>query len=486
MWIRTLIAMSCFAAALPVLATPQQRDATDMWFDPAESGWGLNLIHQGETLFGTLFVYGLDGQPKWYVASDLSGGPDAYSGTLRECTGPWFGGAFDTAAHSCRDVGSMRFTLGTTAGTVDYTAEGIHVVKQVQRFSFRRTTLQGGYEGYMLQPASGGTAESGKDDLTLHIMADDGSSFLMDSSSDSQSPCTWRGTPAQDGQYESVAGTFSCTGGSRTGSWSMKVDPTTEGFSGTFSGDGVTGRIAAARSTGSVNMYGSGWRNDMWFLPGESGWGLNVIEQGDTLFATLFVYDAQRRPRWYVASSLTQQGGSADGTATYSGALRESTGPYFGGPFDPAAVTPRQVGTMSFRARADGTGDLSYTVDAVTVAKPVRRFAFRKQDFSGSYLGSYAHDRQARITIDDSGPDFRMQLVDLFGGIGACNFVAPYEQLGSLRRMAGTFSCSSHTGSFLMQEATVSASGFTARFDTPNSTFDFRTITDGHLGGVRR
>jgi hypothetical protein len=479
--LRLLLAALC-AAAIPALATPQPRDATDMWFDPAESGWGLNLIHQGDTLFATLFVYGADRQPKWFVASELSGGPTTYSGTLRECTGAWFGGPFSAAPLSCRDVGPMRFDLSDTRGTVDYTVDGVRVVKQVQRFSFRRTTLEGGYEGYMVQPAAGGTAEVSKSDLTLHITRDD-SAFTMDSSSDSQSPCTWNGTPVQDGQYESVSGTYLCNG-NQAGSWAMKVDPTTEGFTGSFTGAGITGWIAAARTTGSIRMQGPGYRNDMWFVPAESGWGLNVIEQGDTIFATLFVYDSQGRARWYVASNLMKQGESSDGQVAYSGALAEATGPYFGAAFDPSGVVPRGVGNLSFLAHPDGSGDLSYSVDGVQVNKVVRRFAFRKQDFSGSYRGSYAHDRQADITIDDAA-DFRMTLVDRFGGMGTCTFLAPYEQLGSLRMMNGSYSCAGgHTGTFSMRYATVSAAGFTSRFDTP--MFDFRAIVDGHIAGARR
>jgi hypothetical protein len=45
-----------FAASTGAFATPQRENTTDMWFDPAETGWGLNLIHQGDTLFGTHFL----------------------------------------------------------------------------------------------------------------------------------------------------------------------------------------------------------------------------------------------------------------------------------------------------------------------------------------------------------------------------------------------------------------------------------------------
>jgi len=43
-------------------------------------------------------------------------------------------------------------------------------------------------------------------------------------------------------------------------------------------------------------------------MPGEDGWGMNIAQQGDTLFATVFVYGSDRRPTWYVASSITYSG----------------------------------------------------------------------------------------------------------------------------------------------------------------------------------
>src|SRR5881394_1905102 len=192
---RILLASALSAAAVCVNATPQSLDATDMWFNPAESGWGLNVIHQGDTLFATLFVYGSDAQPRWYVASDMSGGPADYTGTLRECTGNAFGEAFNPANHSCRDVGPIRLEIAEGFGRLNYTVDGVSVGKYVQRWTFRRTTLAGSYEGYMLQPATAGGAEASKPDLTLQVRSDDGSSFVMDSSSDSQSPCIWSGTP---------------------------------------------------------------------------------------------------------------------------------------------------------------------------------------------------------------------------------------------------------------------------------------------------
>src|SRR5215212_10385697 len=112
---RLFLAAGLAAVAIPALATPQARNATDMWFNPAESGWGLNIIHQGSKLFATLFVYGSDGQPRWYVASDLTGGP-GYAGTLDECTDQAPSGTFDARAVVCRPVGTITLLVGDVTG----------------------------------------------------------------------------------------------------------------------------------------------------------------------------------------------------------------------------------------------------------------------------------------------------------------------------------------------------------------------------------
>jgi hypothetical protein len=47
---------------------------TALWWNPGESGWGLNLNQQGTTIFGTLFTY--DSARRAAVARDV-GGHDA-------------------------------------------------------------------------------------------------------------------------------------------------------------------------------------------------------------------------------------------------------------------------------------------------------------------------------------------------------------------------------------------------------------------------
>lgn len=488
------------AASLSAGATPQQRDATDMWFNPAESGWGLNLIHQGNTLFGSLFVYGPDGQPRWYTASALVGGdngplhdrPAVYTGTLYESTGPWFGAqSFDPAAVTRRSVGTLSVEIGGNA-TIDYTIDNVHVTKQARAFSFRSTSLTSVARGYEFQPAGAdGTPEVARD---LHIfLNDDGTNVTGSSESNSEGVCNYSGTRGQDGQYQTVSGSFTCAGGSRSGPWFMRVDPTPDGYTGTFSGNGVGGfwgRIAASRQ-GATNFDGNGWRSGMWFPVNESGWGANIIEQGDTIFSSLFVYDSQGRSHWYTGSALTRSGSGVG--AVFSGALYETTGPWFGIAFDPSQVTHRQVGTMSFQLLGDGhEAFLGYTADGVAVSKTVQRFTFAKSDVSGSYIGHTIADNAdapagltynaVLIDINDGDGGFTMSMrpAPTASNVETCNFAAPpASQRGEYRSVSGTYTCSGGgSGAFSMDNLFPSFDGFTA-------SFTGRGVI-GHIEGARR
>jgi lysyl endopeptidase len=109
----------------------------DLWWNPSESGWGINFAHQGNILFGTLFVYGLGNQDRWFVASGMTQGSDGvFRGDLFYTNGP----AFNSAAWgsiSIRPVGniSVRFFDGAN-GTLSYTIEGVSVTKTITRQVF--------------------------------------------------------------------------------------------------------------------------------------------------------------------------------------------------------------------------------------------------------------------------------------------------------------------------------------------------------------
>jgi hypothetical protein len=98
---------------------------------------------------------------------------------------------------------------------------------------------------------------------------------------------------------------------------------------------------------------------DLWWAAGgaEPGWGVNLIQQGTTIFATWFTYDINRNPLWY---SVT-----APQTApkTYSGALIRTTGPAFNAvPFKPTEVVRATVGTATFAFVNGNSGTFAYQV----------------------------------------------------------------------------------------------------------------------------
>jgi hypothetical protein len=111
----------------------------DRWFNPAEPGWGLNLTQHGSTMFATLFVYGGDGKPQWYVMSAGERSTSSllsFSGTLYRTTGPAFN-ANPWTAVQVAEVGTMKldFEDGRT-GKLTYTINGVQVVKTIQRQVF--------------------------------------------------------------------------------------------------------------------------------------------------------------------------------------------------------------------------------------------------------------------------------------------------------------------------------------------------------------
>jgi hypothetical protein len=115
---------------------------------------------------------------------------------------------------------------------------------------------------------------------------------------------------------------------------------------------------------------------DLWYnSPAESepGWGVNVTHQDNTLFATLFTYDATGRDLWLVMSSGQRQ---ADGS--YLGDLYRTTGPAFNAnPFTPiGAGNLTTVGNMRFRFTDGSNGTLTYTYQGATVTKPITRQMF--------------------------------------------------------------------------------------------------------------
>jgi len=53
--------------------TPPQVDTTGLWFDPSQSGWGLSLAGQNNTVVAVSYFYDDQGLPSWSIASGTPG-----------------------------------------------------------------------------------------------------------------------------------------------------------------------------------------------------------------------------------------------------------------------------------------------------------------------------------------------------------------------------------------------------------------------------
>ncbi|HEY8850785.1 MAG TPA: choice-of-anchor D domain-containing protein [Gemmatimonadaceae bacterium] len=114
-----------------------------------------------------------------------------------------------------------------------------------------------------------------------------------------------------------------------------------------------------------------------WNSPGgsEAGWGLNLAQQGDTIFASWFTYDLSGKPWWLAMSAIRTAPNS------YTGALFAATGPAFDSvPFppigSPGGATGATVGTGTLTFSDADTGSFVYTVNGISQTKLITRESF--------------------------------------------------------------------------------------------------------------
>ncbi len=102
---------------------------------------------------------------------------------------------------------------------------------------------------------------------------------------------------------------------------------------------------------------------DLWWAApagSESGWGINLTHQGNTIFASWFTYDVDGSPLWLVVTA------GQTAAATFSGTLYRTTGPAFNAvPFNPSNVNATAVGTATFTFANGNSGSFNYSITGV-------------------------------------------------------------------------------------------------------------------------
>lgn len=119
--------------------------------------------------------------------------------------------------------------------------------------------------------------------------------------------------------------------------------------------------------------YGGLWWNSP--AGSESGWGLNIAHQANTIFATWFSYDTTGKGWWL---AMTATGAATSTTPTvYTGTLLQSNGPAFDTiPFSPSQVHSFAVGTGTLTFSDANTGTFAYIVNGTSQTKNITRELF--------------------------------------------------------------------------------------------------------------
>ena len=241
---------------------------------------------------------------------------------------------------------------------------------------------------------------------------------------------------------------------------------------------------------------------DLWYLPSESGWGVNIIQQYDTMFVTLFVYGNDNQPHWYVASAVRTVGASQ---TQFTGPLYSTVGNPPTVPWSASAHTFSQVGTISFNFTDATSGTMTYTLGGSTVTKAITRQTWAGNILTGNYIGGLtAQGTNCRngvnngpilifneLTINHSNffaPTLRVDFTTGNGTAGICTFTGPYSQSGRLGSIVnGTWSCqipnvaNPPAGTFSLTQIEANMNGMSGRFTGQDQNCNYT----GFFGGIK-
>jgi hypothetical protein len=123
-------------------------------------------------------------------------------------------------------------------------------------------------------------------------------------------------------------------------------------------------------SQGALQSEAKNPKTGLWWNPAESGWGVTLTQQGDIIFATMFTYDTNGFPTWYVASNCAITGESCTGdlySVVGGSAITEDWNPN---------LIVDTVGSITFEFDDDDNGTISFDIYGIDGAKDITRQVF--------------------------------------------------------------------------------------------------------------
>jgi hypothetical protein len=230
---RILLCLFLLATAFSAHAT----DYTDIWYIPAESGWGANVVQSDISttqsfMFVTFFIYGADNKPTWFSANLTLDATGNYNGPLYANTGTYYGAAWNASTAIQTQVGTASFqhTSPYTANLIYVVTSGptaITITKAIQRQTLTLIGVGGvTYPGVASVTASGcSMAGSEVTDVDVTIsqpVNNNGTMSIVLNYLSSGATCTFAGSAIQWGKlYQIPSATYVCANGFKS---TVKID----------------------------------------------------------------------------------------------------------------------------------------------------------------------------------------------------------------------------------------------------------------------
>jgi hypothetical protein len=193
---------------------------------------------------------------------------------------------------------------------------------------------------------------------------------------------------------------------------------------------------------------------DLWWVPAESGWGVNVVQQEETAVVTLHVYDADRRPMWL--TGIASVYGQVNGQPQFRGTLYRTRGDFHAGPFDPRGTTAEPAGPFWLSPLGPHVAELEYHVDGATVRKTIERHTFGLAQTAAWYAASFRLRQSTGAGTPVGTVEYDADVLLHFEGTQAtvkvdrpgetCLYRGPLAQSGRFVDVRGTFECAGQPG----------------------------------------
>ena len=248
--------------------------------------------------------------------------------------------------------------------------------------------------------------------------------------------------------------------------------------------------LSAFTCAAALAVAPAGNYSDLWGDAAETGWGLNLAQQGGALFGTMFVYGAGGDAVWY-SSTFVFQAITGNGVRVYEGDLYLTQGTPQGATYDPTLLKYHKVGLATLEFGDESHALLRYNVGPVVVVKQVARTTFAPISPAGDFIGATTDVTENcnspannGLVTTDSGA-IRITMLNNFATIHAptCFYEGDYVQHGQVGSLDGRYECTNKaTGEVKFTGLRFESGGLVGNYTGRDSSCHFR----GTIGGARK